>query len=148
MQFYTDFTGLSPSELLEEAEREQIGESSIQMRKRKINDRLLDFRDYLESRDIAPMTIATRIKAINSFYKYNYIQIPLPSRSDKRVQPLPEHKVIPTKENIRSVLAIADPLERAMILVGASSGLAIADICNLKICDFKKGSHHLCLKVH
>lgn len=47
MQLYTDFTGLSPTELLDEAETEQIGVSSVPMRRRKINDKILDSRDFL-----------------------------------------------------------------------------------------------------
>jgi hypothetical protein len=37
---------------------------------------LQDFRDSLESRSIAPMSLKTRISAIVSFYKSNYIQVP------------------------------------------------------------------------
>ena len=133
MQLYTEFTGMSPDELIDEAEIEQIGPASIPMRKRKINDKILDFRDHLESQNLAPMTIANRMKVVSIFYKYYYIQMPITPKSEKAILPLEENTLIPTKEEIRQVLTIADPLERALILVGCSSGLAVADICNLKL---------------
>ncbi len=139
MQLYTEFTGMTPDELIDEAEAEQIGAASIPMRKRKINDKILDFRDHLESQNLAPMTIANRMKVVSSFYKYYYIQMPITPKSEKAILPLEENALIPTKEEIRQALTIADPLERALILVGCSSGLAVADICNLKLSDFRNG---------
>lgn len=50
MQFYTEFTGITPEGLIEEAEEEQTGVSSVLMRKRKINDRIFDFRYWLEAK--------------------------------------------------------------------------------------------------
>jgi site-specific recombinase XerD len=130
---------MSPTELIDEVEAEQIGSASIPMRKRKINDQILDFKDFLDTQSLAPMSIANRMKAVNSFYKHYYIQIPISPRSEKLVLPLEENTIIPTKEDIRKVLEIADPLEKAIVLVGASSGLAVADICNLKLGDFNNG---------
>ena len=34
---------------------------------------------------------------------------------------------------------VADPLEKALILCGVSSGLGANEICNLQVKDFKKG---------
>jgi integrase len=139
LQIYTDFTKMSPGDLIDEAETEQIGEQSVVMRKRKINDHILDFKDYLESLDIAPLTVDNRLKAVRSFYNFFYIQLPSLPRSEKTAHPLQEHTIIPEKEDIREVLRIADPLEKAIILVGCASGLAAADISNLKVSDFING---------
>jgi hypothetical protein len=95
---------MSPTELIDEAEAEQIGSASIPMRKRKINDQILDFKDFLDTQSLAPMSIENRMKAVNSFDKHYYIQIPISPRSEKLVLPLEENTIIPTKEDIRKVL--------------------------------------------
>lgn len=85
------------------------------------------------------MSIANRMKAESSFYTHYCIQMPITPKSEKAVLPSEENAIIPTTEEIRRVLEIADPLERALILVGCSSGLAVSDICNLRISEFKNG---------
>jgi hypothetical protein len=67
MRFYTGFTRMSPEQLLDEAEQDE--QDRVLMRKRTVKKRLMDFRDYLESRNVAPMTIKTRITGVRSFYK-------------------------------------------------------------------------------
>lgn len=42
-------------------------------------------------------------------------------------------------EDLRAVLKVCDPLERALVLVGVSSGLSSNEIINLKVKDFKYG---------
>ncbi len=46
------------------------------MRKRAIKSRLMDFRGYLEARGLAPLSVKSRMSAIQSFYKSNDIQVP------------------------------------------------------------------------
>jgi integrase len=76
---------------------------------------------------------------VRSFYRSNDIIIPVMQRREENARPLEVHKKIPDKGDIAKVLEIADPLETAIILVGASSGLAVNEICNFKIKDFKSG---------
>jgi integrase len=78
------------------------------------------------------------MNGIKSFYKSAYLSVPELPRMGT-IEPQPENVVFITKEEIREVLNIADPLEKAVVLVGVSSGLAATDICNLKVGDFKKG---------
>ena len=40
MQFYTEFHKMTPTELIEEAEYEQVGKDSVSMRVRRINERI------------------------------------------------------------------------------------------------------------
>jgi integrase len=138
MQQYTDFHGLSPTELIGEAEEEQ-STTYLPLYRRAINNRLLDFRDNLERAGVSHSTVLSRLKAIRSFYKFFGIQLPDTPRSDREIKPVNNLELIPDKEMIREVLKIADPMETAIILVGASSGLSAADICDLKIQDFKRG---------
>ncbi len=48
----------------------------------------------------------------------------------------------PTKEDIQKILEVCDLLEKSLVLVGVSNGLAANEIRNLKIKDFKMGMTH------
>lgn len=85
MQFYTEYTGQTPAELLEEAEAEI--EARVLLRKQKIRSKIIGFREYVEARESAPMTVKNRMSAITSFYKSNSIILPELPRSDRRTQP-------------------------------------------------------------
>ena len=50
-----------------------------------------------------------------------------------------KHKEIPTKEDLQEVLKVCDTMEKAILLVGASSGLSANEIINLKVKDFNRG---------
>jgi hypothetical protein len=137
MQKYLEFTGLTPEELLNEAEDEAVNQPSI--RKRKILTRRLAFRKYLiEQTDLSPNSIRNTMNGVKSFYSSAYLHVPILPRMGT-IEPQPENIMFISKEEIREVLNVADPLEKAIVLVGVSSGLAAADICNLKVVDFKNG---------
>jgi integrase len=72
-----------------------------------------------------------------SFYKTNAIE--LPTLPKMKTRPLEKHNDIPTKEDIQQVLKVCTLIEKAIILVGVSSGLSANEITNLKVKDFKKG---------
>jgi len=76
---------------------------------------------------------------VTNFYKAFDIEIPKIPRSERKAQPLPENYEIPTKGNLQEVLKVCDPLEKAILLTGVTSGLGAQEIINLKIKDFKKG---------
>ena len=136
MQAYTDFCGKTPDELLAEAESEIS--QGVLPRQRKVKQYMLQFRMYLQEQKLAPKSIKARIAAIQSFYSSNDIQLPKMSRNEK-AKPLVQNLEIPSKEDLQQVLKTCDPLEKAIVLVGVSSGLAANEIINLKISDFKKG---------
>jgi integrase len=137
LHFYTEFTNKSPTELIEEAEDEI--DSHVRARKQKMYEYISNFRLWLDSKHLAPMTVEIRIRSIKSFYKYNGIIYVSMERSNGKPVTLTVNDGIPTKEEIREILKVCDPLEKAIVLVGASSGLASNEIINLKIKDFKNG---------
>jgi integrase len=137
MQEYTNFLGMSPIELIEEAEAEI--EARVKPRKQKIKTHLTGFREYLVNKGLAPMSVENRITGVRSFYKANDIIIPELQRRESTARILEVHKGVPTKESIQKVVSISDPLEKAIILVGLSSGLAVNEICELRVSDFKNG---------
>ena len=137
MQAYTDKTDKTPEQLILEAEAEV--RAGRLMRERTIFTYLPEFRELLEKKELAPLTIKNRMTGICSFYKYYNIDLPVLPKNMNRARPQKKRRDIPTKEDIQAILKFCDPLERALVLVGASSGLAATEICNLKVSDFKKG---------
>lgn len=137
MHAFTDWTGKNPNELLTEAEAEI--RKGLLLRERSIKRYLIGFRKYLQEQGLAPMSVKAHVLRMQSFYKCFDIEIPKLPRSGNRAQPLEKHKKIPTKEDLQEVLSICDPLEKAVLLVGASSGLSGNEIMRLKVEDFKNG---------
>lgn len=137
LQKYLEFTGCTPEELLTEAEEEAA--KQVVMRKRKLLARLLAFRKYLEEdTDYAPTSKRNYMNAVYSFYRASYVEVPKLMGS-QHAEPTERNTRSLTKDDIRDVLKVADVLEKAIVLVGVSSGLAEADIINLKVSDFKNG---------
>jgi len=141
MQKYTDFIGKSPTELILEAEDEF--RAGLPMRDRNIETYLIDFRDYLAGKNpknsdapqpkLSATTQQTRLHGVISFYNYHGIQLPVLPKSMSRAVPELKRKVIPEKEDIQKLIPYCDPLEKALVLVGISSGLSAVDLANLKI---------------
>jgi integrase len=136
MQEYTEYTKKSPTELIDEAELEV--DNRVKMRNCKIWHYLIGFRTHLQNKGLAPITVRNYMAAVKSFYKSLFIQVPpLPRISKART--LKENNSIPSKEDLQEVLKVCDPLEKAVLLTGVSSGLSANEIINLTVLDFKKG---------
>jgi len=136
MQDFTEYTGKDPETLLNEAE-EDIKAGKL-MRQRTIKRNLIGFRQSLQNEGKAPLTIKSRLTGVKSFFETFDIEVPKIPRVGKAI-PLEKNNEITTKEDIQDVLKVADPLEKAIVLCGVSSGLGANEICNLKVKDFKKG---------
>lgn len=136
MQAYTDCVKKTPTELILEAEAEI--KAGLLGRERNLKRNLVKFLKHLQEKELAPMTVRTHMAGIKSFYKNSDISFPasLPKIGSKAVT-LEENKPIPSKDDLRTVLKICDNLERALVLVGVSSGLGCEDIIKLKVGQFK-----------
>jgi len=132
---YCAFTGKEPDKLIIEAEAE-IKAGKL-MRERSVSDDVPDFIEHLESKNLAPNIIRSYIMAIQSFY--SYYDIPFPKQRNLESTVLKSNIDIPSKNDIQTILKICDPLEKAIVLVGLSSGLSSEEIRNLKIGTFKAG---------
>ncbi|AKB28854.1 hypothetical protein MSSIT_2135 [Methanosarcina siciliae T4/M] len=139
MQEYTEHTGLSPIELIEEAEEEI--QAGILPRKRKIRAYMLGFKQALIKKRLSDFTIRSRLTGVRSFYKAAYIEIPAQLSDRRRPMTIKENDQVPKKSDIRDVLKVADPLEKAVVLTGVSAGLPSNEIRKLRISDFKKGKN-------
>lgn len=136
LQHYTDLTGMSPDQLIEEAEQEII--AGVLPRKRKIRSHLLRFKEYLEEKDYAPSGRKSWTAGVRSFYHAH--EIDLPRVKTRNVQPLLKNtKPLPTRDDILGMLAHSTPRMRAMILVTASSGMAQNEMRHLTVGQFMDG---------
>lgn len=135
MRHFTEFTKMTPEQLLDIAEDEQ--DDNVRLRKRFVNIKLPEFRDDLQKREkkLAPLTIKAYITGIKSFYKSFDIDFKKVELDDNKL--LQENKAIPTINDIREILKTCDPLETALVLCGCCSGMDGNTLCNLKIKDFK-----------
>jgi integrase len=134
---YTENTGMNPYELIAEADQEEVNQ--IRMRDRKIKDRMINFRSYMMDQGLADFTIRGRMAGIRSFYQSFDIELPKLQGERRKARTREENREIPTKEDLQTVLKICDPLEKAVLLTGVSSGLSSVEIQNITITDFKKG---------
>lgn len=137
---YTENTGLTPYELIAEADQEE--ENKVRMRDRKIKDRLINFRSSMVDQGLADFTIRGRMGAVRSFYQSFDIELPKLQGERRKARVREENTGIPTKEDLQAVLKVCDPLEKAIMLTGVSSGLSSVEIQNLTIGQFRKGYDH------
>ena len=139
LQRYVEYTGLTLTELVEEAEDEET--KNISKEKRQVGIRLRGFRKHLKALDLAPASIRRMLAGVKSFYTNGY-SIELPKLGKDRAlagKVKPENKGIPSKEDIIKVLDIADMREKAIILGITSSGLSTKDFVNLRVKEFREG---------
>jgi len=137
MQTFTDWIKKNPGELLADAE-DEIRAGKL-MRERNIKRHLVGFRKYMQDSEYAPISVKNYLTGVKSFYRVFDIEIPTLPRAGNKARPLERNCKVPTKEDIQTVLKVADPLERAVVLVGVSSGLAANEILSLTVGQFKEG---------
>lgn len=140
MQYYTEFLKMTPEEILTEAEQDVM--DRVLPRLSKMRRHLLDYKEHLQNQDIAPLTVKSRMTGVYGFYKKHDIPLPSMPRNECKARPLKQHRDIPTKEDIQTVLKHCDELERVLVLLGVSGGLGAQEICNLTVGDFRKGYDH------
>ncbi|MCI5738113.1 MAG: site-specific integrase [Methanobrevibacter ruminantium] len=133
---YVSFNKKSLGDLLNEAEREE--ESGIRWKKRKLKQRLIHFRLYLQEKYLVS-TAKVYFQRIISLYNHFEIEIhklpPLSTKSGNIPKPI-TFEDLPTKEIIRNAVEIANPIMKAIILFMSSSGCARRETLNLTIQDF------------
>lgn len=134
---YVIFTKKRPAQLLEEAECE-IRNGTL-MRERTIKKDMIAFRKYLTSKGLAPLSIKSYLSGVRSFYRQNDIEVPSTIKQGQRAKTLEENNPIPQKEDLQEVLKVANPKEKALILVGCSSGLSSNEILRLTVGQIKQG---------
>lgn len=136
IKLYTNFNNMSLSELLKEAENDE--ENSVRWKNRKIKQRLLSFRAFLQ-RHYLISTVKVHFQRIVTIYRHFEIEIHnLPQINLKNANKLKPIMFddLPTKEIIKKAVNITNPLMKAIILFISSSGCARQETLNITIQDF------------
>lgn len=136
LTIYTVFQNKSFNDLLKEAEYEE--ELGIRWKKRKIKQRLINFRIYLHKNYLIS-TSKVYFQRILTLYRHYEIEIhdlpPISTKSAKMSKPI-TFEDLPTKEIINEAIKISNPIMKAIILFISSSGCARRETLNLTVGDF------------
>jgi integrase len=133
MQKYCNVTGMTPTQLLEEAEAEE--EERVPLRKTKLKVHLKDFELFLIDQGYSKRHQETSMTSIRNFYSWHDIQLPRP-RPNKTKKTHESIEDIPNKDEIKEALTYCNPKYKAIVLLMASSGMGSAEIRSLKVQDF------------
>jgi len=123
-QFF-EWLGQTPEEFIEGIETGTISAT----------DAVNDFLDSLHERRLAPSTMVGHVNAIKKLVEVNSDVAVNWKRVEKPKIARVEEDQVPTKAIIRQVLLHADPKERAIALVAASSGMRGDTLVKLSIGD-------------
>ncbi len=132
---YCNYTGLTPEQLINEAEKEE--ETGIRLRKRRIKQYLIGFKKYLQDKDHSELTVKNSLSVIRSFYHEFEIELPY-TRSKKRYAKQQTKEDLPKKKDIVHALKFCNLKYSAIIYLMASSGMGTSEVINLTFTDFLK----------
>jgi len=134
LQHYSKATGLSLTDLIQQAEDEE--DEGIRKRSRSIKKHFLEFKKYVEDKDFSDTNISTSFAIVRTFY--NEYEIDLPNV--KIATPHTEETIdsLPNKDNINYALQHVNLKYRAIILLMVSSGMGTSEIISLRYGDFLK----------
>jgi len=129
---YCNFTRMSPTELIEEAKKEQI--DRVWPSDRKIRRRLNTYTRDMEQR-LEPSTVKKAVSLLKGFYHEFNIE----TFSIKTRKPISsDYEDLPTMDEIKQAVRNAKTRDKALILLHLSSGLSANEVLNLKYADFLK----------
>lgn len=129
---YCQVTGLTPSQLIEEAENEE--DTVRRIRKRKVKKHLQDLQDHLIGKNYSPKKIVDTITTIRGFYKHFEIQIP--KRNYSYNSPDLKEEEVPTKEEIKLAMENSSLRHSVLIIFMCTSGITLVDVLKLTIKDY------------
>lgn len=133
---YCKYTGLTPTQLIEEAEYEE--EERIRMKNRKIKKHIQQYIQHLKKENKSPNYITNSIGTIKTFYREFEIELPHIRCNIRDEDKLITIKDIPTKDDIKKALKYANLKYKAVIKLMMSSGMGSAEVRHLTIDDYLK----------
>ena len=136
IKLYTTFNDMSLVQLLKEAEDDE--EKGIRWKNRKLKQRLISFRLFLQENYLIS-TVKVHFQRILTIYRHFEIEIhnlpPINHKNTNKLRPI-MFEDLPTKEIIKDAVNIANPIMKAIILFISSSGCARQETLNITIQDF------------
>ena len=133
---YVNFCNKTLEELLEEADEEE--DRVTRQGRRKIRERLIDFRVYLKE-NYATNTVLTNMTCVTTFYKHFDITIPELPRMVYNESPNSsiEFKDLPTIDDIKTAIEDSkNPKHKALYLFMACNGTSRNEISKFKYSQF------------
>ena len=133
---YVNFCNKTLEELLEEADEEE--DRVTRQGRRKIRERLIDFRVYLKE-NYATNTVLTNMTCVTTFYKHFDITIPELPRMVYNESPNSsiEFKDLPTIDDIKTAIENSkNPKHKALYLFMACNGTSRNEISKFKYSQF------------
>lgn len=135
LQKYSNYTNKTLEDLIQEADDEE--EERIRMRKRKIREYLVGFRQWLDEQNTSKSYANHTVALVRSFYTEYDIELPRTfkrkSRRDKKIETFED---LPTMEDVKKALDYCSPTYKAITLLMVSSGMSRAEICSLTFKHF------------
>lgn len=136
MGLYVGYCNMHLQELLNEADEEEDG--GVRWKRSKLKEKLLGFRSHLIE-NYTHGTVKVHFGRVRTFYNHFEIDmgyIPkINIKSVKKNEPLRFDDLL-TKEELKNILDKANPIMKAIILFGASSGCARQEVLNITMDDF------------
>jgi integrase len=134
LQRFCSFIGKTPKQILEDYDK-----STDRKFRRRYAQYIQAFGAAQLKKKLTPCTIASRVGAIKSFFKY--MDLPLGFVSTPRLRVTYHNRDI-THEEINLILDASTPREKAFFAIMAQSGLRPDTICNLKFEHIKEDLTH------
>ncbi|GAG54973.1 unnamed protein product, partial [marine sediment metagenome] len=128
---FCEFLGMTPDELIKE--RMSDWKSDDIFTRRRHEEKLMEFAQYLRKEGYTSNTVSTAVGAVRSLYRTNYLpmtEVNIPSGRPVRV-----YKV-PSKEDLAQVIGMAHiPWHRAFMTLTKDCGISLQDMLTLKLED-------------
>lgn len=132
-RYYVELTGKTPSELLQEAEKEEAG--NIIPRKRSINDYLIKYKKFLMNK-VAPATVNLYFYSVRSFYRAFDINLPDIKVPTGDIGLEENQGKLLTRKEIHKLISVSSPREKALIYLMALSGMGQREARSITIKQF------------
>jgi integrase len=127
---YCEFNQKNLTDLISEAEEDE--DQNIRMRKRRINKRLIAFKEHLRENGQTFNTIKTSMATIKGFYHEFDIETPRIKIKDLEEKERTTTEDIVGKDHIKQSLKYTNIKYKALILMMSGSGMGLAEISHLK----------------
>jgi len=137
LETYQKVTGLTLTELIEEAESDE--DLGVRPRNRKIKKHLKKFLKYLESGDYTTLSVQINLSSIRSFYRYFDIQLPNQRSKYKKDKIIITTNDLPGRVEISKAIKFSNVKYQAVILTMCSSAMGASEIVSLKVKDLIRG---------
>ena len=128
---FCDFLGMTPDELIKE--RMIDWKSDDIFTRRRHEEKLMEFAQYLREEGYTSNTVSTAVGAVRSLYRTNYL--PMTEVNIPSGRPIRVYKV-PSKEELAQVIGMAHiPWHRAFMILTKDCGISLQDMLALKLED-------------